>query len=184
LCFATQLQKSPRPCGRGRPVIHDLRAPHKRRPPAEDRQLARSRFPSGRKGAASAPACRGRRETPRFRPLGKRPMPSFQTASACRNRTPLGVGGGGVRRSRAGLPQPLQVEADLQLGLVAQLVHSGSGGSFAGRGGPRRELALQRATVDSRSASRSSSDAATSPGQFGNRRSQRPATDRQQRWLH
>jgi hypothetical protein len=53
LCFATQLQKSPRPCGRGRPVIHDLCAPHKRRPPAEDRQLARSRFPSGRPARAS-----------------------------------------------------------------------------------------------------------------------------------
>jgi hypothetical protein len=43
-----RLQKSPRPCGRGRPVIHDLCARHNRRPPADDRQLARSRFPSGR----------------------------------------------------------------------------------------------------------------------------------------
>jgi hypothetical protein len=32
-------------------------------------------------------------------------------ASACRNRTPRGVGGVGVRRPRAGLPQPLRGEA-------------------------------------------------------------------------
>jgi hypothetical protein len=44
-----RLQKSPRPCGRGRPVIHDLCARHNRRPPADDRQLARSRFRSGRR---------------------------------------------------------------------------------------------------------------------------------------
>ena len=53
-------------------------------------------------------------------------MPSSQTASACRDRTPRGVGGGGVRRSRAGLLQPLRGEADLQLGLVPQLVPWGS----------------------------------------------------------
>jgi hypothetical protein len=43
-----RVQKSPRPCSRGRPVIHDLCARHNRRQPADDRQLARSRFPSGR----------------------------------------------------------------------------------------------------------------------------------------
>ena len=56
-------------------------------------------------------------------------MPSFQTASACRDRTPRGVGGSGVWRPRAGLPQSLRGKADLQLGLVPQLVQPGRDGS-------------------------------------------------------
>ena len=61
-------------------------------------------------------------------------MPPFQTASACRDRTPRGVGGSGVWRPRAGLPQSLRGEADLQLGLVPQLVRRGSNGSVVSGG--------------------------------------------------
>ena len=49
LLLCPRLQKSRRPCGRARPVIQELCARHNRRPAAEDRQLARSRFPSGRR---------------------------------------------------------------------------------------------------------------------------------------
>ena len=74
------------------------------------------------------------------RPLGKRTMPSFQTASACGDRTPRGVGGGGVWRSRAGLLEALRGEADRQLGLVPQLVLSGSGTSVRRRATKGDEL--------------------------------------------
>jgi hypothetical protein len=45
-----RLQKSRRPCGRGRPVIHDLCARHDRRARADDRQFAWSASPMDDQG--------------------------------------------------------------------------------------------------------------------------------------
>ena len=77
----------------------------------------------GRKGADLAAACRGRQETPRFRPLGKRPTVVFGSPSACMDRTSGTSIRAEGRRRRAGLPQcDDEEELAYAFGVVPQIV--------------------------------------------------------------
>jgi hypothetical protein len=67
------------------------RASKRRRSHSGSQRRARPGCWSGRRGAASAPACRGRRETPRFRPIhkparGRRRLLSTRCAACWRQR--------------------------------------------------------------------------------------------------
>ena len=125
-----RLQKSRRPCGRGRPVIHELCARHNRRPAADDRQLTRSRFPSGRPAGA---APRGSQAAPS--PYGCRRALASESLPRTRGADLL---------SRRGAPHCRAGNAPELRGLRASPVGSGVP---AGSGVKSAPLAAQRGTL-------------------------------------